>query len=855
MKTRKLVCIFSAILLTVPLMFHTQKSFAQGASCAAAVSVTVGGSCVSGTISDATVADAPAPSCGTASRDGWYSFTATQSGVEITAASSNRQLVLQVFSGSCASLTQLACANANLVAGAQTETVTLSGLSIGSTYFIRIVNETTNNLTLTSLCVSGCNPANASLASPASGSGSHDCCGVNLSWNAPAGSGCNAAASYDVYFGTAASPPFAGNSTATTYFTGALSPSTTYYWKIVSRNASGTATGTSVWSFTTGATVCTTCLHSIVLTDSYGDGWNGGQVTVYVNGTPVLSNIELLNGYGPQIHAFSAATGDIINVTRTTDGSYPSEMEVSVLSGGGTTLLATTMPLPAPGTSVAGCCPSAAPSCASSPVPIDGATLVNPCSIDLSWTAPAAAGCSGAASYDVYLGTSASPPFLGNTANTTYTLPFALADNTTYYWKIVPRNASGLATGCTIWSFTTASSPNPAYCMYDDAQNYPAGGTNCAQMTPESASQSGCIWNRSKISFASAFDYTINMYFGNNVSGGDGCAFVFQNSPAGISACGNDGSQLGAGGISNSVIIEFDTYDNDSPWHTWDIAQDHVAIEIDGDPDGPDVPFAGPVVADAIDGVLDDGGLYALRVTWDPATELLSVYVNGNLRLTANYDFINNVFGGDPNVWWGFTGSTGGLTNQQYFCPITIPVPVKLLDFTAQCQSKQVEFTWFTATEENNLYFTIEQSIDGVEFKPIATILGAGNSNSPLMYRYVSEMQVNKTTYYRLLQTDANGKTTMLKITSLQCEESEAKLKIINIYSDRNDSHTMTFSTPDDEVHYVEVFDMAGKRLAYSALYCTAGMHQSDICLGSYHGTIIVKLSNSKHYAIMKTTF
>ena len=45
-------------------------------------------------------------------------------------------------------------------------------------------------------------------------------------------------------------------------------------------------------------------------------------------------------------------------------------------------------------------------------------------------------------SYDVYFGTSATPPFVANVAASPYN-PGALAYSTLYYWQIVPKNASG----------------------------------------------------------------------------------------------------------------------------------------------------------------------------------------------------------------------------------------------------------------------------------------------------------------------------------------------------------------------------------------------------------------------------
>ena len=75
---------------------------------------------------------------------------------------------------------------------------------------------------------------------------------VTLSWSA-ATTG-TAATSYDVYLGTAPNPTtlLANVSGTTTTATG-LAASTTYYWRVVSKNGAGTATGCTEFSFTTAA--------------------------------------------------------------------------------------------------------------------------------------------------------------------------------------------------------------------------------------------------------------------------------------------------------------------------------------------------------------------------------------------------------------------------------------------------------------------------------------------------------------------------------------------------------------------------------------------------------------------------
>ncbi len=68
----------------------------------------------------------------------------------------------------------------------------------------------------------------------------------------------------------------------------------------------------------------TTGVYSVTLWDDWGDGWNGGQLDVFVAGVEVLSNLTLNSGAGPETHAFSANAGDEI-ATVYTAGSYAYE--------------------------------------------------------------------------------------------------------------------------------------------------------------------------------------------------------------------------------------------------------------------------------------------------------------------------------------------------------------------------------------------------------------------------------------------------------------------------------------------------------------------------------------------------
>ena len=71
------------------------------------------------------------------------------------------------------------------------------------------------------------------------------------------------------------------------------------------------------------------CDHTIVLTDDYGDGWNGGMVDVLVNGVIALDDITLASGAGPETYVFKAATGDVISTVYVA-GSWSYENEYHI---------------------------------------------------------------------------------------------------------------------------------------------------------------------------------------------------------------------------------------------------------------------------------------------------------------------------------------------------------------------------------------------------------------------------------------------------------------------------------------------------------------------------------------------
>ncbi len=98
-------------------------------------------------------------------------------------------------------------------------------------------------------------------------------------------------------------------------------------------------------------------------------------------------------------------------------------------------------------------------------------------------------------------------------------------------------------------------------------------------------------------------------------------------------------------------------------------------------------------------------------------------------------------------------------------------LPIELLSFSGEPDGKNNLLQWTTASETNNSYFTVERSHDGIRFLEIAKVKGAGNSNVLLHYRAVDEQPIDGIAYYRLRQTDFDGKFSYSPLVALDNHE------------------------------------------------------------------------------------
>ena len=109
------------------------------------------------------------------------------------------------------------------------------------------------------------------------------------------------------------------------------------------------------------------------------------------------------------------------------------------------------------------------------------------------------------------------------------------------------------------------------------------------------------------------------------------------------------------------------------------------------------------------------------------------------------------------------------------------PLPIQLISFEGSAGDNKIVLNWKTASEKNNEYFTIERNSDGSGFEAIGRIKGAGNSTETMSYKYEDQSAGNGMHYYRLKQTDFDGKFEYSPVISVNLEKEG--LGIFNIVS------------------------------------------------------------------------
>ncbi len=149
---------------------------------------------------------------------------------------------------------------------------------------------------------------------------------------------------------------------------------------------------------------------------------------------------------------------------------------------------------------------------------------------------------------------------------------------------------------------------------------------------------------------------------------------------------------------------------------------------------------------------------------------------------------------------------------------ITNPLPIELLSFTGECYNQSTVLKWSTSSEINNAYFSIERSQNGIDWQLVTTVDGQGNSSSQNNYSVIVSGLSDGISYYRIKQTDFDGKIKYHTIIALEnCGDHKTELVIFP--NPASGILNISYRGDKSEITSVSIYNIRGEMVYESVSY------------------------------------
>ena len=394
----------------------------------------------------------------------------------------------------------------------------------------------------------------------------------------------------------------------------------------------------------------------------------------------------------------------------------------------------------------------------------------------------------------------------------------------------------------------------------------PAEPDNCIQITPAAADTVGWVYATSRMDLSQDQDFEFQVFVGSMNTGGDGLVFLLHNDPRGASAIGCRGQGLGYGTnsvaicngntpISPSVGVEIDILSNTTGISFNDPANDHLAYVENGDLDHGTTNLNDIQNGRVFTTNIENGVRHQFRFVWTAATNNLKIYWDNVLSLNRTTDIPTII--GTNMASWGFTGSTGALSNQLYFCnsggvTLSTALPIRLFRFDGQATANGTLLTWQTLLEENNDFFTIERADNSLDFETIGTVKGAGNSAQLTSYEFFDDNPLLGPNFYRLKQTDFDGNFTYSNVIFIDYQpEGEAQISIFPNPAYQEEGISLSVKGLQNQDLDVVITDVLGKTV-YEGQFNTQFSQKFALKPQLLPGLYILSVTNSRKKLMQK---
>jgi len=177
------------------------------------------------------------------------------------------------------------------------------------------------------------------------------------------------------------------------------------------------------------------------------------------------------------------------------------------------------------------------------------------------------------------------------------------------------------------------------------------------------------------------------------------------------------------------------------------------------------------------------------------------------------------------------------------FTLLPFELPVELINFEANPKGTGIRLDWTTETEQDNDYFGIEHSTDGINFSTIKTIAGAGTSSQRHSYTYTHNNPVNGNNYYQLRQVDFDGKETLSEIVVAKFGDAS-----ISVFPQpASTAASVYLNSSANESGTMQVYDISGRLIHSNDIQLTVGDNYLDLnCENWIAGHYVIHLQSKQ---------
>lgn len=179
-------------------------------------------------------------------------------------------------------------------------------------------------------------------------------------------------------------------------------------------------------------------------------------------------------------------------------------------------------------------------------------------------------------------------------------------------------------------------------------------------------------------------------------------------------------------------------------------------------------------------------------------------------------------------------------------------VAVTIVSYTGTVQDNGNFLKWTTASEVDNDFFTLEHSTDGVTYKVIANVDGAGTTSLTNNYNFLHTDAPAGLSYYRLSTTDFNGNVENHGVVTLV--RGQVGFGFVNVFPvPARETLNVNFNAVANASVRMDIYNVTGQLVATKDVDAMTGLNNVTVDVKQYAvGTYFLTINNGSEVATTK---